>query len=255
MRELVNNIYKDLVARLGELHLKEQAVLSEVESLKAQIRLLDGILPRLEDKVAQKIKSAEDAVRMEVAKAKEAVEAKLQEEKEALKAKIEKKSTEALVDSGSVSLIVIDSVAALVPQAELDGEMGDSVVYETPVYIRRKGTTNVEIKQVGDLYGGQRTGGTYRKTSRMEVLTHQGWKQLLAVQKKPNIAKKEIVYTRTAQGYIGTTKDHSLFVNGKEASPNELKVFDRPSASTFKPYLNTIKSLHKHTMSCIALKS
>ena len=136
-------------------------------------------------------------------------------------------TAEALVDSGSVSLIVIDSVAALVPQAELDGEMGDSVVYETPVYIRRKGTTNVEIKQVGDLYGGQRTGGTYRKTSRMEVLTHQGWKQLLAVQKKPNIAKKEIVYTRTAQGYIGTTKDHSLFVNGKEASPNELKVFDR----------------------------
>jgi recombination protein RecA len=33
---------------------------------------------------------------------------------------------EALVDSQSVSLIVIDSVAALVPQAELDGEMGES---------------------------------------------------------------------------------------------------------------------------------
>lgn len=96
MKELCNQLYKDLVARLGELHLKEQAVLAEVEALKAQIRLLDGILPRLEDKVAQKIKSAEDAVRMEVAKAKEAVEAKLQEEKEALKAKIEKKSTEAL---------------------------------------------------------------------------------------------------------------------------------------------------------------
>lgn len=35
-------------------------------------------------------------------------------------------TTEALVDSGAVSLIVVDSVAALVPQAELDGEMGDS---------------------------------------------------------------------------------------------------------------------------------
>ena len=33
---------------------------------------------------------------------------------------------EELIDSGTVSLIVIDSVAALVPQAELDGEMGDS---------------------------------------------------------------------------------------------------------------------------------
>jgi recombination protein RecA len=32
----------------------------------------------------------------------------------------------ALVDSGAVSLVVIDSVAALVPQAELDGDVGDS---------------------------------------------------------------------------------------------------------------------------------
>lgn len=36
--------------------------------------------------------------------------------------------TETLVRSGAVELIVIDSVAALVPQAELDGEMGDSQV-------------------------------------------------------------------------------------------------------------------------------
>ena len=33
---------------------------------------------------------------------------------------------EALVRSGSISIIVIDSVAALVPQAEIEGEMGDS---------------------------------------------------------------------------------------------------------------------------------
>jgi recombination protein RecA len=32
----------------------------------------------------------------------------------------------ALVDSGTVTLIIVDSVAALVPQAELDGDMGDS---------------------------------------------------------------------------------------------------------------------------------
>lgn len=35
---------------------------------------------------------------------------------------------EALVRSGAVNLIVIDSVAALVPQAEIEGEMGDSHV-------------------------------------------------------------------------------------------------------------------------------
>ena len=33
---------------------------------------------------------------------------------------------EALVRSGTIDIIVIDSVAALVPKAEIDGEMGDS---------------------------------------------------------------------------------------------------------------------------------
>lgn len=35
---------------------------------------------------------------------------------------------EMLASSGGISLIVVDSVAALVPQAELDGEMGDAAV-------------------------------------------------------------------------------------------------------------------------------
>ncbi len=33
---------------------------------------------------------------------------------------------EALVRSEAINIVVIDSVAALVPQAEIDGEMGDS---------------------------------------------------------------------------------------------------------------------------------
>ena len=36
--------------------------------------------------------------------------------------------TEALVRSGAIDIIVIDSVAALVPKAEIEGEMGDSMV-------------------------------------------------------------------------------------------------------------------------------
>ena len=36
--------------------------------------------------------------------------------------------TEALVRSGALDVVVIDSVAALVPKAEIDGEMGDSFV-------------------------------------------------------------------------------------------------------------------------------
>jgi recombination protein RecA len=33
-----------------------------------------------------------------------------------------------LIDSGAIDLVVIDSVAALVPRAEIDGEIGDSHV-------------------------------------------------------------------------------------------------------------------------------
>ena len=36
--------------------------------------------------------------------------------------------TEALVRSGAIDVVVVDSVAALVPRAEIEGEMGDSYV-------------------------------------------------------------------------------------------------------------------------------
>ena len=36
--------------------------------------------------------------------------------------------TETMVRSGAVDIIIVDSVAALVPKAEIDGEMGDSHV-------------------------------------------------------------------------------------------------------------------------------
>ena len=35
---------------------------------------------------------------------------------------------EALVRSGALDVVVVDSVAALVPRAEIEGEMGDSFV-------------------------------------------------------------------------------------------------------------------------------
>jgi RecA/RadA recombinase len=133
---------------------------------------------------------------------------------------------EALVRARAVDVIVVDSVAALVPKAELDGDMGDSVTFETPVYIRQKGSKLVDLKQVGDLHRKAQT-GWYKKTKNLEILTHEGWQPLLGVQKKLNICKKKIVYTRTTSGYVGTTEDHSLFVNGKEVSPKELKIWDR----------------------------
>ena len=36
--------------------------------------------------------------------------------------------TETMVRSGAVDIVIVDSVAALVPKAEIEGEMGDSHV-------------------------------------------------------------------------------------------------------------------------------
>ena len=42
--------------------------------------------------------------------------------------------TEILVRSGAVDIVVVDSVAALVPRAEIEGEMGD------PIWASRRGS-------------------------------------------------------------------------------------------------------------------
>ena len=79
---------------------------------------------------------------------------------------------EALVRSNAVSIVVIDSVAALVPQAEIEGEMGDSHVALQPRLmsqalrklsgiINKTNTTAIFINQlrekVGVLFGNPET--------------------------------------------------------------------------------------------------
>lgn len=79
---------------------------------------------------------------------------------------------EALVRSGAISVVVIDSVAALVPQAEIEGEMGDSHVglqarlmsqalRKLSGIINKTGTIAIFINQlrekVGVLFGNPET--------------------------------------------------------------------------------------------------
>ena len=79
---------------------------------------------------------------------------------------------EALVRSGALDVIVVDSVAALVPKAEIDGEMGDSHVgllarlmsqalRKLTAVISKSGTVVIFINQlrekVGVLYGNPET--------------------------------------------------------------------------------------------------
>ena len=74
--------------------------------------------------------------------------------------------TEALVRSGALDVVVIDSVAALVPKAEIDGEMGDSFVglqalRKLTGIINKTGCVAIFINQlrekVGVLYGSPET--------------------------------------------------------------------------------------------------
>ena len=80
--------------------------------------------------------------------------------------------TEMLIRSGAIDLVVIDSVAALVPQAELDGEMGDSSIglqarlmskamRKLSGVINQKGCTAIFINQlrekVGVMFGNPET--------------------------------------------------------------------------------------------------
>ena len=80
--------------------------------------------------------------------------------------------TEALVRSGALDVVVIDSVAALVPKAEIDGEMGDSFVglqarlmsqalRKLTGIVSKTGTIAIFINQlrekVGVMYGNPET--------------------------------------------------------------------------------------------------
>ena len=78
---------------------------------------------------------------------------------------------EALVRSGAIDIVVIDSVAALVPKAEIDGEMGDSVglqarlmsqaLRKLTVIVNKTNSTCIFINQlrekVGVMYGNPET--------------------------------------------------------------------------------------------------
>ena len=81
-------------------------------------------------------------------------------------------TVEALVRSGALDVIVVDSVAALVPKAEIDGEMGDSHVgllarlmsqalRKLTAVISKSGTVVIFINQlrekVGVMYGNPET--------------------------------------------------------------------------------------------------
>lgn len=145
--------------------------------------------------------------------------------------------TESLVRSNAVDVVVVDSVAALVPKSELEGNMGDSVSHDTPVLIRDRYSREIDVVSISSLFKGQqnfpysnRHTYIYRKTKEIEVFTSSGWKKLLGVCKKRNNKEKPIFMVNTAAGLAMCTADHSLFSESKEEiSLRELKIGDKLS--------------------------
>ena len=107
--------------------------------------------------------------------------------------------TNALISSGAIEIVVVDSVAALVPKAELEGEMGDSfmglharlmsqALRKITGAVSRTGTCMIFINQVrekiGVMFGNPETttGGRALKffsSVRVEVRRHgraEGWR-------------------------------------------------------------------------------
>lgn len=123
--------------------------------------------------------------------------------------------TEALVRSGAVDVIVIDSVAALVPRAEIEGEMGDSHVglqarlmsqalRKLTGVISKSRTTVIFINQirekVGVIYGSPEvtTGGRALKfyaSVRLEVRKQENIKQgtdIIGSRTKVKVVKNKV---------------------------------------------------------------
>lgn len=122
---------------------------------------------------------------------------------------------EILVDSGKVSLLVVDSISAMIPKRELEGEMGDAVVglqaklmgqgYRKNIgKMNRNGCTVIFINQlrdnVGVMYGSKKitTGGKATKfyaSQRIQVRKVEAVKQgeeIIAHKTEAKIVKNKI---------------------------------------------------------------
>ena len=122
---------------------------------------------------------------------------------------------EALVRSGALDVIVVDSVAALVPKAEIDGEMGDSHVgllarlmsqalRKLTAVISKSGTVVIFINQlrekVGVMYGNPETtpGGRALKffsSVRLDVRRGEVIKngtELIGIKTKVKVVKNKV---------------------------------------------------------------
>ncbi|HEV8586293.1 MAG TPA: recombinase RecA [Methylomirabilota bacterium] len=172
--------------------------------------------------------------------------------------------TETLVRSNAVDVIVIDSVAALVPRAELDGDMGDSLpglqarlmsqaLRKLTAAISRSGCVVVFINQIrekiGVMFGclhydtrvvladgtRERIGRIVRKKLPVEVLSYDPVRKVIeprrVVQWFDNGRTEEFIKFEVRGGparrrYFSVTPNHLVFTPRGEIPAGRLKVGD-----------------------------
>lgn len=172
--------------------------------------------------------------------------------------------TDTLVRSGAVDVIIIDSVAALVPKAEIDGEMGDShmglqarlmsqALRKLAGAAQKNNVLIIFINQIrmkiGVMFGcfhynarvhladgtSEKIGKLVNQRRNVEVLSWNSEKQILEpkkIQNWFNNGKAEKFLQITVEGgksgrrCLPVTENHTIFTPDGEVSAGELSVGD-----------------------------
>ena len=173
--------------------------------------------------------------------------------------------TETLVRSNAVDVIVIDSVAALVPRAELDGDMGDSLpglqarlmsqaLRKLTAAISRSGAVVIFINQIrekiGVMFGcfhyntrvvladgrREKIGKIVNQRMAVEVLSYDAATGKIDPRKVVNwfdngkaeeFIQFEVEGGRSGRRHLAVTDNHIIFTPGGRARAGSLKVGDQ----------------------------
>ncbi|MBI2153755.1 MAG: recombinase RecA, partial [Candidatus Rokubacteria bacterium] len=143
--------------------------------------------------------------------------------------------TETLVRSNAVDVIVVDSVAALVPRAELDGDMGDSLpglqarlmsqaLRKLTAAISRSGTSVIFINQIREKIGIMF--GCFHYNTRVTLAA--GWREKIGKIVNQRMAVEVLSYD-PATGKIEPRKVVNWFDNGRADHFLQFEVEGGPS--------------------------
>jgi len=104
--------------------------------------------------------------------------------------------------------------------------VGDSVTFDTPIYVKWKNDNKLDILPISDVFNVNsdvfdETGLRDLEVKPYEVLTVNGWREINYVYRHKT--NKKIHRVSTKDRLVCVTEDHSLFQNGIQVKPSDLK--------------------------------